>query len=148
MHILPCLWGCFQESLTEEKRFTITVYSSALWAGLLDWIKRSEPSWAPECITLCFLTLDRIWSAASTSYSHAFPVLLDCILFKPSSLKLLLFWCLVPLNRPPVQILLCFFISNFWVSFTCFISVRKGAQSLVTWEVRIRTLEGTTHLMV
>lgn len=69
--------------------------SSGLWSGDLAYIEKEKNSYPTSAsITLCFLAVDALWSAASSTY-HDSATMMNCTLkwwskIKPSSFKLLL----------------------------------------------------------
>lgn len=42
-------------------------------------LKKENAGWSPMLISLCFLTMDLIWSTALSSFCRDFPTMMDCI---------------------------------------------------------------------
>jgi hypothetical protein len=69
-----------------------------MWAAAthgLGMNQKETVSWAPASTSLCFLTVDALWAAASCFCHHAFPAMMDCafkwgVSLHPSTCKLLL----------------------------------------------------------
>lgn len=56
-----CLWGCFQEGLTEQRRTTLNVDNIIPWAGVLDSIKMEKVNPTPTSIPPYGLITDFMW---------------------------------------------------------------------------------------
>lgn len=101
-------FGCVCERISEKcnwsRRFTRNVDSSALWPGILDWIRRGKGkshlrTYIPHYPLPDVARLKQVFTTTAASRCHclAFPVLIDSV-----------FWTIIKI-KPPFS---CFLSSN------------------------------------